>query len=353
MPLTVPLTTHSARVRTRRTFLVPLLVLLALLLSFPLFADSIGLYTYLGIEVAIWSLYGLGYNLLLGYSGLPSFGHGAFLGVGAYAYGLCYLHISQNPLVGLLFSALMGALAAGLVGCFIAHRRGIYFALMSIAWGQVFWFVSMKWHSLTGGEDGLLNIHRSTLSIGPATLSLKDNTTLYYFTAAILVGSILLLWRLVHSPFGKALQAIRMNEARARFVGYNVWLTKCGAVTLSGLFAGLAGGLLAVMQESAYPDVMNVHGSGYIVMATLIGGGSVSFWGPVIGAAVFIVARDVLGSLTDSWLLWYGLLFMGVVLFQPEGIAGAWQKYGPKLTRRLPPAAPGLAPELEVKDGAL
>jgi branched-chain amino acid transport system permease protein len=326
-----------------------MLVTLILLVSFPFYANAVGLYPYLGIEVVIWMLYALGYNLLLGYTGLPSFGHGAFLGVGGYAYGLCYLHISHNPAVALLFAAGAGALAAALVGCSVAHRRGIYFALMTIAWGQVFWFLSMKWHSVTGGEDGLLNIHRSDLSLGPLKLGLQDNVTLFYFSVAILAASVVALWRLVHSPFGKALQAIRMNETRARFVGYNVWLTKCAVISLSGLFAGLAGGLLAITQESAYPDVMNVHGSGFIVMATLIGGGTVSFWGPAIGAVVFIVARDLLGAHTDTWLLWYGLLFMAVVLFQPEGIAGAWQKYSPKLFRRPAPVRPDLAQE--AKDG--
>ncbi len=335
MALSIPVTTKSALSASRGTgWLTKQMVLtVALLASFPLWAEAVGLYPYLGIEVEIWMLYALGYNLLLGYTGLPSFGHGAFLGIGAYAYGLCHLALSTNPFVALLCAAITGGLGAALVGCFVAHRRGIYFALMTIACGQVFWFISMKWHSLTGGEDGLLNVHRADVPLGSLHVSLKDNVTLYYFTLAWLGIAIVFLFRLVHSPFGKALQAIRMNETRARFVGYNVWLTKWMAITLSGVFAGVAGGLLAIAQESAYPDVMNVHGSGFVVMATLIGGGTVSFWGPVIGALVFIVARDLLGSLTETWLLWYGLLFMVVVLFQPEGIAGAWATYAGRIFR--------------------
>ena len=133
---------------------------------------------------------------------------------------------------------------------------------------------------------------KTACSTCTAPAALKDNVTLFYFVVVVLLVAIVLLWRLVHSPFGKALQAIRMNETRARFVGYNVWLTKWAVVTLSGAFAGLSGGLLAIGQESAYPDVMSVHSSGFIVMAVLIGGGTVSFWGPVLGALVFIVARD-------------------------------------------------------------
>lgn len=306
---------------------LPMLVVFSLLISFPAWAEVVGLYPYLGVEVAIWMIYALGYNLVLGYTGLPSFGHGAFFGVGAYVYGLCYLHLGSNPLLSLLCGSIGGAFAAGLVAGVISRRRGIYFALMTIACGQVFWFLSMKAHSVTGGEDGLLNITRPVMSVGGLSLTLKDNVTLFYFVTLVLAVCIVFLWRLVHSPFGRALQAVRMNETRARFIGYDVWLTKWSVFTISGLFAGLAGALFAISQESAYPDVMSVHGSGFIVMAVLIGGGTVSFWGPVIGALVFIAARDILGSLTEAWLLWYGLLFMAVVLFQPEGIAGAWQRH--------------------------
>jgi branched-chain amino acid transport system permease protein len=343
VPLTLPVRSEpgAGKARLSAWLTKPMLFTFALLASFPLWADSVGLYPYLGIEVAIWMIYALGYNLLLGYTGLPSFGHGAFFGIGAYAYGLCQLKLWENPLTSLACAAAMGALFAAVVGALVAHRRGIYFALMTIACGQVFWFISIKARSITGGEDGLLNIRRGDLGLGFASWSLADNVSLYYFVVALLFACTLFLWRLVHSPFGKALQAIRMNETRARFVGYHVWLTKWCVFALSGAFAGLAGGLLAISQESAYPDVMSVHGSGFIVMATLIGGGTVSFWGPVIGALVFIVARDLLGALTETWLLWYGLLFVGVVLFQPEGLAGAWQSHAGKLFRRRLAAGTG------------
>jgi branched-chain amino acid transport system permease protein len=345
MSLYTPLIAKTGKPQGQAWVTKPMLVTLALLVSFPFWGEQVGLYQYLGIEVAIWMVYALGYNLLLGYTGLPAFGQGAFFGVGAYAYGLCYLHLSQNPLVALACGCLGGTLAAGLVGLLVAHRRGIYFALLTIACGQVFWFISMKAHSVTGGEDGLLNIRRGAV----AGLDLKDNVTLYYFVVAVLALTLVLLWRLVHSPFGKALQAIRMNETRARFVGYNVWATKWAVLALSGAFAGLSGSLLAISQESAYPDVMSVHSSGFIVMAVLIGGGTVSFWGPVIGALVFILARDVMGRyLTDTWLLWYGLLFMGVVLFKPEGIAGMFQGLRQKVAQKgATPAPKAFTPEAE------
>lgn len=271
-------------------------------------------------------IYGLGFNLLLGYSGLPSFGHGAYFGVGAYAFGLFQLNVTQNLWLGLLAAMAAATLAGAIVACFVSHRRGIYFALMSIAFGQVFWFSSIKWHTLTGGEDGLLNIPRPDLDLGFASISLKDNQTFYFFVIGVFAVIVVALWRLVHSPFGRIIQAIRQNEMRARFLGYNVWLFKWLTFVISTTIAGLAGALFSMAQQSAYPDVMSLHASGFVVMMALIGGGFVSFWGPVIGAIAFFVARDVLGAATETWLLWYGLMFMGVVVYKPEGIAGAWQQ---------------------------
>lgn len=304
----------------------PMLAFFLLLFTFPLWAGAVGLYDYLGVEIAIFVLYALGYNLLFGYAGLPSFGHGAFLGVGAYSYGLWQLGAYPNVFAGLLAAILGAAAAAGIVALFISHRRGIYFALMTIAFGQVFWFLAIRLRWLTGGEDGMLNILRPKLDLGVHTLDLGSNATLHYFVAAVLAALILILWRVVHSPFGTALQAIRMNEMRARFAGYRVWLIKWTVFTLSGAIAGLAGAFLAMTQESAYPDVMSLHASGFVVMMTLIGGGFVSFWGPVVGAIVFILARDVLGAATETWLLWYGLLFMAVMVIEPEGVVGVWRK---------------------------
>ncbi len=319
-------------------------IFFALLFTYPLWASSVGLYNYIGVEIAIWIIYALGYNLLLGYTGLPSFGHGAFLGIGAYAYGLTQLNLVDNVWVALVLAIVIAALAAGIVACFLSHRRGIYFALMTIAFGQIFWFLAIKLHSLTGGEDGLLNVLRPELPLGLGSVSLKTNTALYYFAAVLLAIIIVTLWRFLHSPFGSAIQAIRMNETRARFVGYRVWWIKWTVFTLSGAFAGLAGGLFCLTQESAYPDVMSLHASGFVIMMTLIGGGFVSFWGPVVGVIVFFIARDLLGAITEAWLLWYGLLFMAVMLFEPEGIAGAWAK----IVHRFRPR-PGILPSRETE----
>jgi branched-chain amino acid transport system permease protein len=315
-----------------------MLVLFAVFGTLPAWIGAIGLYPYLGVEVMVWVIFGLGFNLLLGYAGLPSFGHGAFFGVGAYAFGLTQFHLYPNLWLCLGAATLAGGLAGALVALFISHRRGIYYALLTIAFGQIFWFVSVKWHSVTRGEDGLLNIKRLPADFGVASFDLGNLNALYWFAFGVFVVTVILLWRVAHSPFGRVLVAIKQNETRARFIGYNVWAYKWIAFTVSTLVAGLAGGLFALAQQSAYPNVMSLQQSGFVVMMTLVGGGLISFWGPVLGAVLFFVARDLLGAYTEAWLLWYGLLFMAVVLFKPEGLAGMFSQMRKAHVRRTAPA---------------
>ncbi|MEJ8857087.1 branched-chain amino acid ABC transporter permease [Variovorax robiniae] len=314
-------------------FPAPMLMVLVLLLSTPLWVTRVGLYQYLALEIMIWMMFALGYNLLLGFTGLPSFGHGAYFGIGAYAFGLLQQKLWANLWFDLIGAVLVAALFGALVALFISHRRGIYYALLTIAFGQVAWFVANKAHSITGGEDGLLNIRRLPADFGFIVFDLKSNDALFYFCLVVFALVLVALWRLVHSPFGRVLSAIQQNETRASFVGYDVWLYKWLSFTLSTALAGLAGALFAMTQQSAYPNVMSLHNSGFVVMMVLIGGGLVSFWGPLIGAAFFILARDLLGAYTETWLLWYGLVFMAMVLFQPDGIAGAWQAWRRKPAR--------------------
>jgi len=295
------------------------------LATVPLWINAIGLYPYIGVEIVIWSIYALAFNLVLGTSGLPSFGHGAFFGIGAYAFGLTQFNVAANLWVCLAGSILAGAFAGLLVGIFIAHRRGIYFALMTIAFGQIFWTISVKWHSVTGGEDGLLNILRLPVDFGIVAFDISDNDTLYYFVLAAFVVTVVLLWRLVNSPYGRILSAIRQSETRTAHLGYNVWLYKLSIIVISAGFSGFAGGLFAMAQRSAFPDVMNLAQSGLVVMMTLVGGGLVSFWGPVIGVIVFLIARDVIGAMTNAWALYFGTMFVLLVLFRPEGIAGGFK----------------------------
>ena len=307
--------------------------------SVPLWIEKAGLYHYLGVEILIFALYALAYNLVLGHAGLPSFGHGAFFGVGAYAFGLAQFNIAANLWICLAAAIGAAAVAGALVALFISHRRGIYYALMTIAFGQIFWFIAVKVHSLTGGEDGLLKIERLPANLGVTAFDLRSNVALYYFVLAVFIAVSFLLWRVVHSPFGRVVKAIKQNETRARFVGYDVWRFKAAILIISAALSGLAGGLFSMAQASAFPDVMGLHYSGYVVMMTLVGGGLVSFWGPVIGAVAFFLARDIIGSVTTGWMLWFGLSFVVLVLFKPEGIAGIYQSVMQRRAKAVTPTA--------------
>ena len=303
----------------------PMIVAFILFGTMPLWIETIGLYQYLAVEVLIWVIFALGFNLLLGYTGLPSFGHGAFFGIGAYAFGLAQINVWPNLWFCLLAAVAVSTLIGGVTALFLSHRRGIYFALMTIAFGQIYFFIASKWTSVTGGEDGLLNIARLPVDFGFASIPIKSNVGLYYLTFACFVVVAILMWRLTNSPFGRVLRAIKQNETRVAFIGYSVKFYKWAAFTISCALAGLAGGLFCMAQEGAYIQVMSLQWSGVVVLMVLIGGGFVSYWGPVVGVILYFVARDFLGAYTETWLLWFGLMFMLLVMFKPDGLAGIWR----------------------------
>ena len=320
----------------RRWVTGPMLVSFVAFGTLPLWIEAIGLYQYLGVEIMVWVIFALAVNLLLGYTGLPSFGHGAFLGIGAYGYGLTQFNLVDSLWIAILGGVFVTTVLGGLVALFLSHRRGIYFALMTIAFAQIFFFIASKWTDVTGGEDGLLNILRLPADFGLVSFDLGSNVALFYFAFALYVVLAVLLWRLVNSPFGKIIRAIKQNETRVGFLGHNVYLYKWAVFTLSCAISGLAGCLFAMAQEGAYIQIMSLQWSGIVILMVLIGGGFVSFWGPILGVVLYFVARDVLGAYTEAWLLWFGLMFMLLVMFKPEGLAGIWRDAVARLEGRAP-----------------
>ena len=335
----------GAKAGIGRWVTTPMLVSFVVFGTMPLWIETIGLYQYLAVEVMVWVLFALAVNLLLGYTGLPSFGHGAFLGIGAYAFGITQFELVDNLWVSLAGAVVITGLVGGIVAAFISHRRGIYFALMTIAFAQIFFFIASKWTTVTGGEDGLLNIVRLPVELGVVSLSLHSNEALFYFSFFVYVVCVIGMWRLVNSPFGQVIQAIRQNDSRVAFLGYNVFLYKWIIFTLSCAISGLAGALFAMAQEGAYIQIMSLQWSGIVILIVLIGGGFVSFWGPVLGVILYFVARDVLGAYTEAWLLWFGLMFMALVMFKPEGLAGMWRDLVHRF--RGTPSEPRLTPMAE------
>ncbi len=300
----------------------PLLVLAAALLGLPFAMRAIGLTEGLATEIALFALVGLAYNLLLGYTGLLSFGHGLFFGVAAYATALSQLHWFKASFVQpLVFAVAFSAVLGLVVGFLVLRRRGVYFSLLTLAFTALAFTVVFRWTNFTGGESGLRGITRPAL-LG---LDLNNQFVFYYVAAAIVLGAAWLTWRLVNSPFGSVLMAIRENEQRAGFAGYPVRRYKLVAFVISATLTGLAGSLFAFLKFIVSADLVHVTFSGELVAMTVIGGAR-SFLGPTLGALFYILSRELLSSYTVAWLFWFGLLFMAFILFSPWGLMGLGER---------------------------
>ncbi len=292
------------------------------LLTMPYWLTAIGGYTSLGTRVLVLALAAMSLNFLLGYTGVLSFGHAAYFGLGAYAAGMTIKYLVPDTLLGIAAGIFVGAAAAALIGLLIVRLRGIYFAMVTIAFGQVFYFIAFRWNSVTGGDDGLSGWQRLPIDLGFARIDiLNDDKAFYYLVLACFAGAVAIMAWLLRSPFGRTLLAIRENERRARFLGVHIdshiWLSW----VISCLFVSLAGALYAMLNNFADPHYLRWDQSGdFVIMAVL--GGMRSFWGPMIGAAIFVVLQDYVSSLTDNWMSFIGLFFVLVVLFFPRGVLG-------------------------------
>ncbi len=307
---------------TVRLFRHPMFIILAVFMVAPLAVLPLGGMS-LATEVMIWAIFAMGFNVLLGQTGLPSFGHGLFFGCGAYLVGFLQKNLIAGLWIPLLGSIVGCAFIAGVLALFLAKKRGIYHALLTIAFTQMFFFIAFQWDSVTGGENGLMGIERFPLTLfGLFDLPIEGPVAFYYFVYAIMALSLILLWRLAHSPLGSILYAIKQNEVRAKYLGYHTPFYKWLAWIISGSFGGLAGALHAMLTNGAFADPIHWTRSGDVVMMVIVGGGLTNFFGPVLGSFIFIALRDIFSTITEHWYLFYGLLIVFIILFIPEGILG-------------------------------
>jgi branched-chain amino acid transport system permease protein len=279
-------------------------------------------------EIWIFAIFGLGLNLLLGYTGLLSFGQSTFFGSAAYVAGGLLKHYGINVFFALGTGVAVGALSALLVGYLCVQRSGLYFIMLTFALNQLFYFTAYQWTSVTGGEDGMPGVPR------PALLGIDfgDPLNYYLFVSVLFLISLWAMKRIVESPLGKILQAIRENEVRAAAVGYNVPRFKLLAFVIGGAFSGLAGVLYAMLFGIVPLEAIGFVASGNVVFATLIGG-SGSLYGPIIGAFVFIWLSESVSVLWARWPLLLGLAFVIVVLFLRGGVVEAWHRLALKFSR--------------------
>jgi branched-chain amino acid transport system permease protein len=293
-----------------------------LLLTMPYWLNGLGGYTSLGSRVLVLALAAMSLNFLLGFTGVLSFGHAAYFGLGAYGAGMTIKYLVPSTLTGIAVGVIVGTSAAAIIGALIVRLRGIYFAMVTIAFGQVFYYIAFRWNSVTGGDDGLSGWQRLPINLRFTRIDILGNDKAFYYLVLVCFAiAVAIMAALLRSPFGRTLLAIRENERRARFLGISVdwhiwfsWLISC-------VFVSLAGALYALLNNFADPHNLRWDQSGdFVIMAVL--GGMRSFWGPLVGAAIFVVLQDYVSSQTDNWMSFIGLFFVLVVLFFPRGVLG-------------------------------
>jgi branched-chain amino acid transport system ATP-binding protein len=315
---------------------LPLLIAFGALVVLPFALIVLGLTLSTATDVVIFAIACMGLNILVGNTGLVSFGHGAFFGLAAYAAALSQRHWFPGEIViPSLVAVAAVAVFAWLAGFLILRRRGVYFSLLTLALSAMLFAIAFRWTAVTGGESGLGNVVRPTV-LG---VDLGSPWTYYWLVAAIGLAVTYLLWRFHRSPVGHVLVAIRENEQRARFVGYPADRYKLFAFTISATITAIAGVLSVFHHRFASAEPISVAFSGELLAMVVIGGMR-SFLGPALGALFFILFREFLSIWTGNWLLYFGLLFVGFIVFSPTGLVGVAERlYAPFRKREIEAAA--------------
>jgi branched-chain amino acid transport system permease protein len=278
-------------------------------------------------EMIIFALFAVSYNLLLGYAGLLSFGHAMFFGTGAYATAVALIHIPGLPFFGAVAIATAVSTIVGFaLGTLLLRHKGSYFALLTLAFNALFFAIAIKWHSVTGGDDGL-SLNRPDINLGFAQLNMSDINTFYYVTLLVIGSIILYCWYFNRTAMGQTVLLMRENEERMKFLGYNASTTRLILFTFTAALAGLAGSFYALFFEFTSISAISVDMTTIVVLMTFIGGTG-SFIGPVLGASVYIYLQDFLSDITDRWPLIMGIIFIMMVLYAPGGLSGimVWLK---------------------------
>jgi len=273
-------------------------------------------------EIIILALFATTWKMLLNEAGLFSFGHALYFGLGAYASVLGWLHIKG---LSFLSGVLLGGLVAGLVGlilgAFLVRLSGTYFALLTLAFNQLIWAIVWKWRDVTGGDDGLGKFPKPDL-LG---ISMKNPANFYYVSLVIIGICLFLCWYFTRTPLGNVCASIKSNEERAKFIGFNVNASKLVLLTMAGFFSGISGALYAQFQEFIATSTIDLGMSTNVLFMAYIGGTGY-FWGPIVGSGVFTYLSEYLSSFTDRWEFIFGLIFISIVLFAPQGLLGIIKK---------------------------
>ncbi len=296
-------------------FLLGALILFLFIL--PIFSGKYIL--YMTIHILLLSVFALGFNLLLGYTGLLSFGQAGFFAIGAYACAKILL-VTPSLLLGTIVGVISGGVAALLLGYLCVRHTRIYFSMLTLSFGMMIYSLAWKWREVTGGDDGLVGIPRAPFKI-PGILSINMNPmeNYYYYVLVISLLSIYVLYRIVHSPFGLTLKGIRDSENRVAYAGISVRNYRLLSFTIAGLYAGLAGSFLPPLENTVTPPIAHWTHSAEPVMVTLLGGIH-TFSGPMVGSIIFYIIKDIIVRYTQFWLVWFGAIIVFLVLLFRGGV---------------------------------
>ena len=313
------------RERMRAAWKPSFVVILALTLaSVPLWAPRF--WIYIATQALIFAIFAMSLDFLLGYAGLPSFGHAAFYGVGAYACALVALRHVDGLLPLLFVSAVAAGLIAVPIGALSLRTSGIYFLMLTLAFAQMLWGLAVNWTSLTRGTDGIIGIPRPTLpGLDALNVSLYERGPFFYLCLVVAILTFAALQMLTRSPFGQTLEGIRDNERRMRALGYPSFRYRLAAFVIAGAIAGIGGSLAAMSNGYATPDLLYWTVSGFALVAVVVGGER-SLVGPLLGAFAVLFAELGLSTYVDRWELILGALFIAFVLFVPRGLVGLARK---------------------------
>ena len=296
------------------------------LVALPYWLPAIGSYTALGSKVLIYAIATMGLNLLLGFTGGLSFGQAAYFGLGAYGAGMTLKYLALSTPLAILVGAVAGGLAATILGPLVMRRRGIYFAMITIAIGQLFYFVMVRWNEVTGGEDGLSGFARQDIHLGSLTIPIASSgTAFYYLVLVCFTIAVAVMWTILQSPLGHTWVAIRENRRRMEFLGIRVERYVWAAFAIAGTITAFAGTLNALLFNFTSPQDLHWILSGNFVIMIILGGMR-SFFGPLIGVIIFVVAQDYLSSVTENWMTFIGLIFVCIVLLFPKGVLGIFRR---------------------------
>ena len=314
--------------------------LLVLVAAFFVPAAGSRFYTFLANDVVIWALFATSLNLLVGYTGLVSFGHAAYFGIGAYTTGILMKKAGVTFLVAFPAAGLVAGLFALLFGFFCVRLTKIYFAMLTLAFAQIVWAICFKWNEVTGGEQGMPEIPYPDFSglerIGtvlPVVGGYRTSEYFYFLTLVLVAVCFWVLRRIVASPFGRMLTTIRENPERAEFIGVNVRRFELAAFVLAGGFAGLAGGLFGIFNRGVFPDFAYWTKSSEVLIMTLLGGMG-AFYGPALGALALLWLNQQIVSVTEYWPLILGSILVILLFVFPGGLAGALGALRDRLARR-------------------